>query len=166
MFSRKLKKLFCVLLSVVVIALAFSITGFCASTNYVTYSDILQNNSTVQNLLTLRSDEQMRKNYICFRASRDEYVLLISKDFNVNGKTVSCGDCDVICYNTSYGDSNSTRYYSTSFDNCSLSVNHVVVSDFLDGASRVNNSNYNRAIIVFFVVIVALLAFWLIRRFK
>ena len=166
MFSRKLKKFFCVLFSAVVIVSAFSIIGYCASTNYVTYLDVLQNNSTVQNLLTLRTDEQMRNNYICFRASRDEYVLLISKDFDVNGKTVSCGNCDVVCYNTSYGDSNSTRYYSASFDNCSLTVNHVVVSDFLDGASRVNNSNYNRSIIVFFVVIAALLAFWLIRRFK
>lgn len=166
MFSRKLKKLFCVLFSVFVIALAFSIIGYCASSNYVTYSDVLQNNSTVQNLLTLRSDEQMRKNYICFRASSDEYLLLISKKFDVNGKTVSCGDCDVICYNTSYGSHDSSRYYSRSFDNCSLTIKHVVVSDFLDGASRVNNSNYNRAIIVFFVVVIALLAFWLIRRFK
>ena len=166
MFSSKFEKFFCVLLSVFVIFLAFSITGFCASSNYVTYSDVLQNNSTVQNLLTLRTDEQMRKNYICFRSSSDEYVLLISKNFDVNGKTVSCGDCDVICYNTSYGSHDSSRYYSRSFDNSSLTIDHVVVSDFLDGSSRVNNSSYNRAIIVFFVVVIALLSFWLIRRFK
>lgn len=166
MCSKRLKKLFCVLFSVVIIGVCVCVSALGANSNYVTYSDTLQNATTVQNLLTLRNDKQMRKHYIAFRSTTDEYVLLMSDKFDVNGKTVSCDECDIIVYNQSYGSSNMTRYYSSSLDECTLSVNHVVVSDFLDGSSRANNSNYNRTIIVFFVVVIALLAFWLIRRFK
>lgn len=161
----KLKKLFAAFTVVCVIVFCICSTAFAASKTYTTYSDVTASTTTIQNLLTLRTDKQTTKRYVAFR-TESEYVLLISDDFSVNGSTVSCEDCDVIVYNSSYGSNNATRYYSTSYSSCSLSVSHVVVSNFLEGASRPDSSDYNNTVIVVLICILAVLAFWVIRRFK
>lgn len=161
----KLKKLFAVFIVVCVIVFCICSTAFAASKTYTTYSDVTASTTTIQNLLTLRTDKQATKRYVAFR-TESEYVLLIADDFSVNDSTVSCEDCDVIVYNSSYGSNNATRYYSTSYSSCSLSVSHVVVSNFLEGASRPDSSDYNNTVIVVLICILAFLAFWVIRRFK
>lgn len=149
---------------VIVCVSIFSVSA--ASVDFSTYGDLVSTNSTIQNLLSLRSDNQLRQDYIGVRSESNEYVLVLSDDFIVNNSNVSCGSCEVIYYNTSYGQDNSTRYYSVSYDDCTITLDHVVVSNFLDGSSRPDNTNFNDFIICGVVVIIVLLIFKVIRGFK
>lgn len=161
----KLKKLFAVCITACVIVCCICSTAFAASKTYSTYNDVTSSTSYIQNLLTLRTKKQATKKYIAFR-TETEYVLVISDSFTVSGSTITCEDCDVIAYNSSYGTNNTTRYYSTSYDSCSVSKSHVIVSNCIDGSSRPDSSDYNQTVVVALVIIIAILAFWVIRRFK
>lgn len=137
---------------------------FCAS--YSTYQDVFQNNSTVSNLLSLRSDRQKELQYIAFRSTPDEYILVMSDKFTKSGKSVSANAVDIIYYNSEYGSSNATRYFSTSENNFSVTINHVVVSDFLDFSSKNETSNWQQYILIVCCLILAFVIFNLLRRFK
>lgn len=138
----------------------------CFAVSYHTYSDVLQNNSTVNNLLSLRSARQKDLHYIAFRSSSDEYMLVLSDKFTESGKTISSDSVYIISYNPEYGSSNSTRYFSTTQNNFSVTVNHVVVSDFLDFSSKNDTSNWQQYILIVCCLILAFVIFNVLRRFK
>lgn len=138
----------------------------CFATSYNTYSDSLQNNSTVNNLLSLRSAHQKDLHYVAFRSSPDEYMLVMSDKFNESGKIVSAEAVDIIYYNSDYGSSNSTRYFSTSQRDFSVTINHVVVSDFLDFSSKNETSNWQQYLLILVALILAFVIFNVLRRFK
>lgn len=138
----------------------------CFASSYSTYQDVLQNNTTINNLLSLRSDRQKDLHYIAFRVSPDEYMLVMSDKFTESGKTVSADSVDIISYNSEYGSSNSTRYFSTSHNGFSVTVNHVVVSDFLDFSSKNETSNWQQYILIVCCLILAFVIFNVLRRFK
>ena len=136
------------------------------SADFSTYGDVTSTTSTVTNLLSLRTDEQLRKDYIALRTSQTQYVLVIADEFAVSDNTVSCSECEVIAYDSSYGSTNDTRYYSVSYDDCSVDINHITVSNFLEGSSRPDNTNFNDFIVCAIFIIIALLIFKVIRGFK
>ena len=138
----------------------------CFATSYHTYSDVLQNNSTVNNLLSLRSSHQKDLHYIAFRSSSDEYMLVMSDKFSESGKIVSAEAVDIIYYNPEYGSSNSTRFFSTSQRDFSVTINHVVVSDFLDFSSKNDTSNWQQYLLILVALILAFVIFNVLRRFK
>lgn len=138
----------------------------CFATSYHTYSDVFQNNSTVNNLLSLRSDHQKDLHFLAFRSTSDEYMLVMSGKFTESGKVVSAEAVDIIYYNPEYGSSNSTRYFSTSQRDFSVSVNHVVVSDFLDFSSKNETSNWQHYLLILVALILAFVIFNVLRRFK
>ena len=160
---KRLKFLFIIFSAVLVL---FCCMLPCFAASYSTYSDTLQNNSTVNNLLSLRSDKQKDLHYIAFRSSPDEYMLIMSDKFSESGKTVSSNSVDIIYYNSEYGSSNSTRYFSTTQNNFSVTVNHVVVSDFLDFSSKNETSNWQQYILIVCCLILAFVIFNVLRRFK
>lgn len=157
-------KVFFIVLSV--FSIIFCCILPCFGASYSTYSDVLQNNSTVNNLLSLRSDRQKGLHYIAFRSTSDEYILVMSDKFTKSGKSVSANAVDIIYYNSDYGSSNSTRYFSTQQNNFSLTVNHVVVSDFLDFSSKNDTSNWQQYLLIVCCLILAFLIFNVLRRFK
>lgn len=138
----------------------------CFATSYNTYSDVLQNNSTINNLLSLRSDKQKNLNYVGFRNSSGQYILVMSDDFQKSGKTVSANAVDIIFYDSDIGSSNSTRYFSTQQNDFSLTINHVVVSDFLDFSSKNETSNWQQYLLILVALILAFVIFNVLRRFK
>ena len=160
---KRLKVIFAVLF--IVCVLACSVLP-CFATSYSTYSDVLQNNSTVNNLLSLRSDRQRNLHYIGFRNTSGQYMLVMSDEFQQTGKTVSANAVDIIFYDSDIGSSNSTRYFSTQQTDFSLSVNHVVVSDFLDFSSKNDSLNWQQYILIVCCLILAFVIFNLLRRFK
>lgn len=93
-------------------------------------------------------------------------MLVMSDKFTKSGKSVSSNAVDIIYYNSDYGSSNSTRYFSTSENNFTVTVNHVVVSDFLDFSSKNETSNWQQYILIVCCLILAFVIFNLLRRFK
>lgn len=138
----------------------------CFATSYNTYSDVLQNNSTVNNLLSLRSDKQKDLHYIGFRNSSGQYMLVMSDKFQKSGKTVSANAVDIIFYDSDLGSNNSTRYFSTQQSDFSLTINHVVVSDFLDFSSKNETSHWQQYLLIVCCLILAFVIFNVLRRFK
>lgn len=157
-------KFLLIIISVFVILSCMLLPCFAAS--YSTYQDVLQNNSTVNNLLSLRSDRQKGLHYIAFRSTPDEYILVMSDKFTKSGRSVSANAVDIIYYNSDYGSSNSTRYFSTSENNFSVTVNHVVVSDFLDFSSKNETSHWQNYLLILVGLILAFVVFNVLRRFK
>lgn len=160
----KLFKNIVLTISVVSVLIACMIPSFAVS--YSTYTDTLQNNSTVANLLSLRSDKQKSLKFVAFRESQYQYMLVMSDSFDVSGKTVSADRVDIIYYNSDYGSSYDTRYFSTAQTNFSLSVNHVVVSDFLDFSSKNETSHWQNYLLILVGLILAFVIFNVLRRFK
>ena len=138
----------------------------CFASSYSTHSDVLQNNSTITNLLSLRSDKQKNLHYIGFRNSSGQYLLVMSDDFQKNGKTVSANAVDIIFYDSDIGPSNSTRYFSTQQKDFSLTINHVVVSDFLDFSSKNQSLHWQNYLLILVALILAFVIFNVLRRFK
>lgn len=157
-----MKKLFCFLLSFLLIFL-FSFS--CFAVNYSTYSDLTATSSQVTNLLSLRSNSEVLKDYIVIR-TEDEYCLFISDNFDVVGDNISSTDVTLIGYRSSNYPSGSTRYYRMQVPEVDIIKNHVVVSNFLEDSSKVNNSEWHKHIIIILCCIFAILIFWIIRRFK
>lgn len=160
---KRFKFLF-IIISVILVLVCCMLPCFASS--YSTIQDVLQNNSTVNNLLSLRSDRQKDLHYIAFRSTNDDYMLVMADKFIESGKTVSADSVDIIYYNSDYGSSNSTRYFSTSQNNFSVTVNHVVVSDFLDFSSKNETSNWQQYILIVCCLILAFVIFNVLRRFK
>lgn len=160
---KRFKFLLCL---VYVFSIIFCCMLPCFGASYSTVQDVLQNNSTVNNLLSLRSDRQKDLHYIAFRSTNDDYMLVMSDKFTKSGKSVSANSVDIIYYNSDYGSSNSTRYFSTSENNFSVTVNHVVVSDFLDFSSKNETSNWQQYILIVCCLILAFVIFNVLRRFK
>lgn len=160
----KIFKNFVLILSVLSVLFACLVPCFAAS--YSTYSDTFQNNSTIVNLLSLRSDKQKSLKYVAFRQSQYQYMLVMSDSFVVSGKTVSADRVDIIYYNSDYGSSNDTRYFSTSQTDFSLTVNHVVVSDFLDFSSKNDTFHWQNYLLILVSLILAFVIFNVLRRFK
>ena len=138
----------------------------CFASSYSTHSDVLQNNSTITNLLSLRSDKQKNLHYIGFRNSSGQYLLVMSDDFQKSGKTVTANAVDIIFYDSDIGSSNSTRYFSTQQYDFSLTINHVVVSDFLDFSSKNDTSHWQNYLLILVALILAFVIFNVLRRFK
>ena len=138
----------------------------CFASSYSTHSDVLQNNSTITNLLSLRSDKQKNLHYIGFRNSSGQYLLVMSDDFQKNGKTVSANAVDIIFYDSDIGPSNSTRYFFTQQKDFSLTINHVVVSDFLDFSSKNQSLHWQNYLLILVALILAFVIFNVLRRFK
>ena len=160
---KRFKLLFIV---ISVVSVLFCCMLPCFASSYSTQQDVLQNNSTVNNLLSLRSGSQKDLHYIAFRSTNDDYMLVMSDKFSKSGKTVSANSVDIIYYSSDYGSSNSTRYFSTSETNFSVTVNHVVVSDFLDFSSKNETSNWQQYILIVCCLILAFVIFNVLRRFK
>ena len=155
-----MKKLFCFLFSfLLIIIFSFS----CFAVNYSTYSDVLSTSTQVNNLLSLRSNSDVLRDYVCIR-TEDEYILFIADKFDVVGDNISANNVRVISYRSSSG--NSTRYYSADIPEVDITKNHVVVSNFLTDSSKVNNTDWNKRIVIILCCILAVLVFWVIRRFK
>ena len=152
------------MISIVSVLLACMLPCFASS--YSTYQDVLQNNSIVNNLLSLRSDRQKGLHYIAFRSTNDEYMLVMSDKFSKSGRSVSANAVDIIFYNSDYGSSNSTRYFSTAENNFSVTINHVVVSDFLDFSSKNETSHWQNYLLILVGLILAFVIFNVLRRFK
>ena len=161
-----MKRFKVILCLVYVFSIIFCCMLPCFGASYSTYQDVLQNNSTVNNLLSLRSDRQKGLHYIAYRSSPDEYMLVMADKFTESGKTVSANSVDIIYYNSDYGSSNSTRYFSTADNNFSVTVNHVVVSDFLDFSSKNETSNWQNYLLILVGLILAFVIFNVLRRFK
>lgn len=161
--SKFLKNIILVF-SIVSVLFACMLPSFAAS--YSTYSDTLQNNSTVVNLLSLRSDKQKSLKYVAFRQSQYQYMLVMSDAFDVSDKTVFADRVEIIYYNSDYGSSNDTRYFSTAQTDFSLTVNHVVVSDFLDFSSKNDTSHWQNYLLILVALILAFVIFNVLRRFK
>lgn len=160
-------KRFKVLFVVFSVVLILSCCMFsCFASSYSTYQDVLQNNSTVNNLLSLRSDKQKSLQYVAFRQSQSQYMLVMSDSFDVSEKNVSSERVEIIYYNSDYGSSNDTRYFSTSQTDFSLKVNHVVVSDFLDFSSKNETSHWQNYLLILVALILAFVIFNVLRRFK
>ncbi len=150
-----------------VVAVIVSISMFSVSAvNYSTYSDTTINTSYVENLLSLRDSDQLRKDYIISRVTSNRYVLVMADDWKVKNNSVTCSECDIIFYDTSYGTDNNTRYGSTTANDCTFTVNHIVVSNFLKGASKPDNTNFFDFLKIGIAIIIALLIFKIIRGFK
>lgn len=160
----KFFKNFILTLSIVSVLLACMLPCFASS--YSTYSDTLQNNSTIVNLLSLRSDNQKSLKYVAFRQSQYQYMLVMSDSFDVSGKNISADRVEIIYYNSDYGSSNDTRYFSTAQTDFSLTVNHVVVSDFLDFSSKNETSHWQNYLLILVSLILAFVIFNVLRRFK
>lgn len=157
-------KFFFIIISVISVLLCCMLP--CSASSYSTYQDVLQNNSTVNNLLSLRSNKQKDLHYIAFRSSSNEYLLVMSESFNESGKTVTADSVDIIFYDSDLGSSNSTRYFSTQQNNFSLTVNHVVVSDFLEFSSKNETFHWQQYILIVCCLILAFVIFNVLRRFK
>lgn len=157
-----MKKFFCLFFSVL-IAVICSIS--CFAVDYSTYADVTASTTQVTNLLSLRSNSDVLKDYVCIRAE-DEYCLFIADKFDLVGDTISANDVTVIAYRSSGTSGNSTRYYSVILPEVDITKNHVVVSNFLDDSSKVNNTDWNKRIVIILCCILAVLVFWVIRRFK
>ena len=93
-------------------------------------------------------------------------MLVMSDKFQQSGKTVSASSVDIIYYDSDYGSNNSTRYFSTTQNGFSVTVNHVVVSDFLDFSSKNETSNWQQYILILCCLILAFVIFNVLRRFK
>lgn len=152
------------MISIVSVLLACMLPCFASS--YSTYSDTFQNNTTIVNLLSLRSDKQKSLKYVAFRQSQYQYMLVMSDSFNISGKNVSADRVDIIYYNSDYGSSSDTRYFSTSQTEFSLRVNHVVVSDFLDFSSKNDTSHWQNYLLILVCLILVFVIFNVLRRFK
>lgn len=157
-----MKKFLCIFFSVL-IAVICSIS--CFAVDYSTYSDVTASTTQVTNLLSLRSNSDVLKDYVCIR-TEDEYCLFIADKFDVVGDTISANDVTVIAYRSSGVSGNSTRYYSLVLPEVDITKNHVVVSNFIDNSSKVNNTDWNKRIVIILCCILAVLVFWVIRRFK
>ena len=160
----KVFKNFILIFSIVLVLLASMLPCFASS--YSTYSDVLQNNSTINNLLSLRSDKQKNLHYIGFRNSSGQYLLVMSDDFQKSGKTVSSNAVDIIFYDSDIGSSNSTRYFSTQQNDFSLTINHVVVSDFLDFSSKNESLHWQNYLLILVGLILVFVIFNVLRRFR
>ena len=154
------------LIIICVVSVLFCCMIPCFASSYSTYSDVLQNNSTISNLLSLRSDKQKNLHFIGFRNSSGQYLLVMSDNFHKSGKTVSANAVDIIFYDSDLGSSNSTRYFSTQQNDFSLTINHVVVSDFLEFSSKNETSNWQQYLLVLVALILAFVLFNVLRRFK
>lgn len=157
-------KVLCVFFSVLLILSCCMLSCFASS--YSTYQDVFQNNSTVNNLLSLRSDNQKSLKYVAFRQSQYQYMLVMSDSFNQSGKTVTADSVDIIFYDSDLGSSNSTRYFSSHQNDFSLTVKHVVVSDFLDFSSKNEISHWQNYLLILVALILAFVIFNVLRRFK
>lgn len=157
-----MKKFLCVFFSVL-FAVICSIS--CYAVNYSTSSDLTANSTQVNNLLSLRSNSDVLRDYVCIR-TEEEYLLFISDNFNVVGDNISSTDVTVIGYRNSGSSGNSSRYYSIVIPEIDIIKNHVVVSNFLEDSSKVNNTEWHKHIIIILCCIFAILIFWVIRRFK
>ena len=153
-------------LTLSIVSVLFSCMLPCFASSYKTHSDVLQNNSTINNLLSLRSDKQKNLHYIGFRNSSGQYLLVMSDDFQKSGNTVSANAVDIIFYDSDIGSSNSTRYFSTQQYDFSLTINHVVVSDFLDFSSKNDTSHWQNYLLILVALILAFVIFNVLRRFK
>lgn len=156
-------KKFLIVFFSVLIAVICSIS--CFAVNYSTYSDLTANSTQVNNLLSLRSNSDVLRDYVCIR-TEEEYILFISDNFDVVGDNISATNVTVIAYRNSGSSGNSSRYYSLDIPEVDIIKNHVVVSNFLDNSSKVNNTDWNKRIVIILCCILAVLVFWVIRRFK
>lgn len=137
----------------------------CFAVDYNTYSDVTASTTQVTNLLSLRSDSDVLKKYVCIR-TQDDYILFISDDFEVVGDNITTPEATLIVYKNSGVTGNATRYYSITQKNIKIVRSHVVVSNFIDNSSKVNNTDWNKRITIILVCILAVLLFWVVRRFK
>lgn len=157
-----MKKIISVFLCIVFICL-FSVSVFAV--DYSTYSDLTATGSQVSNLLSLRDEKDVLKDYIIIR-TQDDYILFIADKFTVNNNTITANNVTQIVYRNTGISGQTTRYYSTQGNNIKITKNHVVVSNFLKGASKVDNTDYFMIIKIVLICILAVLVFWVIRRFK
>lgn len=156
---KKILSLFlCLLLILILSFSAFAV-------DYSTYSDVTAAATQVSNLLSLRSDSDVLKDYVCIR-TQDDYILFISDDFEVIGDYITSPEATLIVYRNSGVTGNSTRYYSQVQKNIKITKHHIVVSNFIDGSSKIDNTDWNKRLTILLVCILAILLFWVVRRFK
>lgn len=155
-----------IILTISIVSVLLACMLPCFASSYSTYSDTLQNNSTIVNLLSLRSEKQKSLKYVAFRQSQYQYMLVMSDSFDVSDKTVSADRVEIIYYNSDYGSSNDTRYFSTAQSDFSVTVNHVVVSDFLDFSSKNEMSHWQNYLLILVALILVFVIFNVVRRFK
>lgn len=161
-----MKKVICFLCVFVVLISSVVFTVSAADNNYSTYADLLSSNTTVQNLLSLRSDKELNKKYVCFRADNTLYLLLMSDSFESSGKKLTFNEAVVIMYDTSIQGTTSSKYFKTEIGSGAVTVNHVVSSDFLGGSSRDGTKSFNTVFICLLFCILAVVVFSVFRRFK
>lgn len=157
-----MKKIVSLILCIVFIFL-FSVSVFAV--DFSTYSDLTATASQVQNLLSLRDEKDILKDYIVIRTDND-YILFIADKFTVNNNIITANNVTEIVYRNTGVTGQATRYYSTTANNIKITKSHVVVSNFLKGSSKVDNTDYFMIIKIVLICILAVLIFWVIRRFK
>ena len=157
-----MKNVFCIFLSFLLI---FILSFSCFAVNYTTDSDLTASSTQVSNLLSLRSNSEVLKDYVIIR-TENEYCLFISDNFSVVGDNISSTDVTLIGYRSNNYPSGGTRYYRMQVPEIDIIKNHVVVSNFLEDSSKVNNTEWHKHIIIILCCIFAILIFWVIRRFK
>lgn len=159
-----MKKFIC-FLCVLCMLCIFSFSAFAVA-SYSTYSDVTYNTTYVQNLLSLRDKSDVLKDYVVIR-TETEYILFISDEFDVVGDTITCPSATLICYRSSGVTGNATRYYSVErSDGISISVEHIIVSNFIENASKPDNTDYSKRITIILLCILGVIIFWVFRRFK
>lgn len=144
--------------------LLFSLSFSSFAIGFQTDSDLTASSSQVTALLSLRSHDEVLKDYVCIRTEK-EYLLFVSDNFNVVDDIISATDVVCYAYNNSYP-SSSTRYYSVHYDEVTISKSHLVVSNFIDFSSKPDNSDFNKRFTIVIICILAVLIFLVLRRFK
>lgn len=144
--------------------LLFSLSFSSFAIGFQTYSDLTVSSSQVNALLSLRSNDEVLKDYVCIR-TEDEYILFVSDNFNVVDNIIS--GTNVVSYvYTSNKPSSTSRYYSVNYDEITISKSHLVVSNFIDFSSKPDNSDFNKRFTIVIICILAVLVFLVLRRFK
>lgn len=156
-----MKKIFSFILCFIFL-FSFSFSSFAIG--FQTKSDLTSSSSQVSALLSLRSNDEVLKDYVCIR-TEDEVILFVSDNFNVVDSIISATDVVSYVYNSSYS-SNTSRYYSVHYDEITISKSHLVVSNFIDFSSKPDNTDFNKRFTIVIICIFAVLIFLVLRRFK
>lgn len=135
----------------------------CSALSHSTYSDLAQNNSTVQNLLSfaMNYDTFSESKFVVYTSAQNTYFIVWGDLNYLQNKIISNSEIHYIEYSR---DSDLQYTYKTSVsDNFTLAVNDVVVTN-IDGVGmnsqiyeefkyRENFSNFSIIVLVFLFVI-------------
>lgn len=154
----------------ITILLLFSLALPCFALSHSTYSDLAQNNSTVQNLLSfaMNYDSFAESDYVCYCSAQNTYFIVWG-DLFVNGnKVTSSEDINYIKY--SRDTLNQYSYEVSSSSDFTLNINNVITSN-IDGVGMrsqiYEDYDYRNTFVefsIFFAVILFVILLFKIRK--